>query len=321
MNTSIGLRTRTNVRTSLQAARAAVHAIAPASPELAARIALEVFVRPRRHATPRREAEALATARASRVPFGDGSLPVWTWGDERAPAVLLVHGWEGRGSQMSPFVPALLAHGFRAVAFDGPGHGRARSQRSSAVHMALAIERIAQHEGRPLAGLIAHSVGGAATALAQKLSHGTLEIGRCVLVAPPVSAKRFFDWFCLALDLDGAMREAVANRIERELGVPLATVDVRAATPYLHAPMLLLHDEADREVPFEDARTFVRAWPGAQLVVTSGLGHHRILRDPDVVTAAAAFIAGKTDVATGLPFGSIERDLYDRERRWTRSVA
>ncbi len=319
MNSSIGLRNRTNVRT-IQAARAAVHAIAPASPELAARIALEVFVRPRRHATPRREREALASARASRIPFGDGSLPIWSWGDERAPAVLLVHGWEGRGSQLASFVPALLAQGFRAVAFDGPGHGSSLSQRSSAVHLALAIERIAQATG-PLRGIIAHSVGGAATALALQLSRGALDVGRCVLVAPPVSAERFFDGFCRELGLDGDMREAVARRIELELGVPLVTVDVRAATPYLRAPMLLLHDEADREVPFEDARTFVRAWPGAQLVVTSGLGHRAILRDPDVVAASAAFISGRTDVATGLPFGSIERDLFDRERRWARSVA
>ena len=117
------------------------------------------------------------------------------------------------------------------------------------------------------------------------------------------------------------MRDAFESRVERELGVPLASVDVRAATPHLAKPMLLLHDEADNEVPFEDARTFVRAWPGAKLVVTSGLGHRAILRDPDVVAAAAAFIAGKDDVATGLPFGSIERDLFDRERRWARSVA
>lgn len=320
MSSSIGLQKRTNVRTSIQAARAAVHAIAPASPELATRIALEVFVRPRRHHVPRREAEALVTARRSRVPFGDGSLPVWTWGDERAPAVLLVHGWEGRGSQLAAFVPPLLAAGFRVIAFDGPGHGRARSHRSSAVHMALAIERIAQSTGH-LAGIVAHSVGGAATALAFHLSRGKLDVGRCVLVAPPVSAKRFFDHFCSALALDGEMREAFASRVERELGVPLASVDVRVATPHLRAPMLLLHDEADREVPFEDARTFVRAWPGAKLVVTSGLGHRAILRDPDVVAATAAFIAGKDDVATGLPFGSIERDLYDRERRWARSVA
>lgn len=306
----------TNVRPTIRAARAAVHAIAPASSALAARVAMEVFVRPRRHRTPGRERAALAGARFERVPFGDAHLPSWTWGPRELPAVLLVHGWEGRGAQLATFVPALRAAGFRVVAFDGPGHGQSPLQRSSAAHMALAIERMAQACG-PFAGVVAHSVGGAATALALRFARGSLDLGRCVLLAPPVGAEGFFDGFCRALDLDDAMRAAVARRIESELGVSLDAIDVRACTPWLGAPMLLLHDQGDREVSFENARTFVSAWPGAKLVVTSGLGHRAILRDPDVIAASAAFIAGKDDVATGLPFGSIERDLFDRSRRWT----
>jgi len=307
----------TNVRTTIRAARAAVHALAPASPALAARLAMEMFVRPRRHRAPERERRVLADARFERVPFGDAHLPAWTWGPAEARPVLLVHGWEGRGGQLASFVPALRAAGFRVVAFDGPGHGRSPLQRSSAAHMALAVERMAQAVG-PLAGVVAHSVGGAATALAQRLGRGSLDLGRCVLIAPPVDAQRFFDGFCRQLGLEGALRAAVADRIERELGVAVASIDVRACTPFLRAPMLLLHDQVDREVAFENARTFVSSWPGAKLVVTRGLGHRAILRDPDVVSATAAFIAGHDDVATGLPFGSIERDLFDRSRRWPR---
>ena len=315
MSASLGSLNSTNVRPRIQAARAAVHALAPASPALAARVAMEVFVRPRRHRLPAREAAALAAARFERVPFGDAHLPTWTWGEPSQPPVLLVHGWEGRGGQLAAFVAPLRAAGFRVVAFDGPGHGRSPTQRSSAAHLALAIERMAQAIG-PLAGVVAHSVGGAATALALRLSHGGLHLGRCVLVAPPVSAARFFDGFCAELGVDESLRAAIARRIERELGLPITSIDVRACTPWLNAPMLLLHDEGDREVPFENARTFVSSWPGAKLVVTSGLGHRAILRDPDVAVAAAAFIAGRDDVATGLPFGSIERDLFDRSRRW-----
>ncbi|HEY1959317.1 MAG TPA: alpha/beta fold hydrolase [Polyangiaceae bacterium] len=261
----------------------------------------------------------MAEARFERVPFGDAHLPTWTWGDPARPAVLLVHGWEGRGAQLASFVPALRAAGFRAVAFDGPGHGRSPLHRSSAAHMALAIERMAQAFG-PFAGVVAHSVGGAAVPLALRLGRGALDLGRCVLLAPPVSAQRFFDGFCEQLGLGDTLREAVAARIERELGVAITSIDVRSCASWLGAPMLLLHDEGDREVAFENARTFVSAWPGAKLVVTSGLGHRAILRDPDVVAATAAFIAGKDDVATGLPFGSVERDLFDRSRRWTRAA-
>ena len=46
-------------------------------------------------------------------------LVAWSWGE--GPTVLLVHGWEGRGSQMAAFAAPLAEAGFRAVAFDAPG--------------------------------------------------------------------------------------------------------------------------------------------------------------------------------------------------------
>ena len=36
-----------------------------------------------------------------------------------------------------------------------------------------------------------------------------------------------------------------------------------------------------------------RAWRGAEMLMTDGLGHRRILRDPDVVAAAVAFVAAR----------------------------
>ena len=43
---------------------------------------------------------------------------MYSWGS--GPTVLLVHGWEGRGSQLSAFAPALVKAGFRVVAVDMP---------------------------------------------------------------------------------------------------------------------------------------------------------------------------------------------------------
>ena len=139
-----------------------------------------------------------------------------------------------------------------------------------------------------------------------------------MIVAPPVSPARFFGAFAGALALGPELREAVARYVERAVGLPLERVDVRGFSAHLRVPMLLVHDEADREVPFEDGRAFAAAWPGSKLVVTSGLGHRAILRDPDVTAAAAAFIAGRDDVAEGLPLGFIDAELFDRGRRWAR---
>ena len=53
---------------------------------------------------------------------------------------------------------------------------------------------------------------------------------------------------------------------------------------------MVIHDENDRDVPWQEGAALANAWPGAQFVRTSGLGHRRILRDPDVIARVTAFI-------------------------------
>src|SRR5262249_24762467 len=62
-------------------------------------------------------------ARQETVVAGEHVLAVWQSGPAAAPAVLLVHGWGGRGVQMGAFVEPLRARGYRVVWFDQPGHG------------------------------------------------------------------------------------------------------------------------------------------------------------------------------------------------------
>lgn len=56
-------------------------------------------------------------------------------------------------------------------------------------------------------------------------------------------------------------------------------------------PLLIVHDRADRESPYEDAAVLAQAWPGAELVATEKMGHTRALRDPALVAQVAAFAA------------------------------
>jgi pimeloyl-ACP methyl ester carboxylesterase len=54
--------------------------------------------------------------------------------------------------------------------------------------------------------------------------------------------------------------------------------------------LLVVHDRDDREVPIEHGRRLAATWPLAELRETDGLGHRRILRDPNVVATAVAFV-------------------------------
>jgi len=64
--------------------------------------------------------------------------------------------------------------------------------------------------------------------------------------------------------------------------------------PTLAMPLFVIHDRGDAEIPWQHGMAITRAWRGADLLMTEGLGHRRILRDPDVVAATVAFMAART---------------------------
>ena len=84
------------------------------------------------------------------------------------------------------------------------------------------------------------------------------------------------------------------------MGRAWSAFDVAALAPSLAAPLLMIHDRGDAEVPWQHGLAITRSWPGAGLLTTDGPGHRRILRDPDVVAAAVAFMAART-AERGIP--------------------
>ena len=264
--------------------RPALAALSALGPRLAARLAERMFLSPPRHPAPLPELAALASARRATVRTDGTTITTWTWGN--GPAVLLVHGWGGRGSQLFSFVPPLLAAGHSVVTFDAPGHGASPGSRSSLVEFVRAIHAVDGALG-PVRGVIAHSIGAAATACA--LRDG-LDADAAVFVAPPTDLALYAT---LALDTLGFGRRArqlMRERVERRLGVPWSTLDVPGFAPLMQTPLLVIHDLDDVEVPWQDGAVIAQAWPGARLSVTSGLGHRRILRDPHVVGEAVDFL-------------------------------
>jgi pimeloyl-ACP methyl ester carboxylesterase len=283
----------TNVRTekrglppAMVALRRGLRVLSAVSTDGAAAVATHLFLSPKRHQRLAAEHEVLADARHLLVPTEDGPLASWEWGTE-GPRVLLVHGWEGRGAQLGPLVEPLLAQGFRVVTFDAPGHGSSPGNTSSLVHFARAIERVAQAYG-PLEAIIAHSMGGAAATWAFRA--GPLA-ARLVMIAPPSDVGDFTRQLTTALRLSDEVRERVNRRFERRLGVPMESLQMKRLAPRMTTPLLVLHDEGDREVPITCAEAVVESWPGAVLVRTHGLGHRRILADPDVIRRAVRFVS------------------------------
>lgn len=272
---------------SLTLVRAGNRVLSTLAPAAAARLAERLFLTPPRASRPAAELALLAVARARPMRVGTRRIEVWTWGS--GPSVLLVHGWGGRGAQLGAFVEPLVARGFSVVTFDGPGHGAADRGQVTLPEMVAAVRQVGEAVG-PLAGLIGHSMGAAAAGLA--LAAG-LESTAAVLVGSPAGlaepAARFIDTLGFSREVGEAMR----RRIEGRLGRPWSSFEVTAVAPSVRTPLLVVHDRGDAEVPWQHGLLVARTAKNAELLLTDGLGHRRILRDPDVVAAAVAFVAAR----------------------------
>ena len=255
-------------------------------PGLSARLLARLFTTPMKGRVPEREAEWLASAKRSRIPFDKGrELAVYTWGEE-GPVVLLIHGWSGRASQLGLYAEPLVALGFQAVAFDAPGHGNSDGRSSSLPEFAKAVQHVAKELGS-IEAVIAHSMGTAATTIA--LSWG-MHVERLEYLAPPENLPGYLERLAGLIGFSDKIAELAQQRLEKRFGVPFE--DARGATlaPKIDVALLAFHDETDREVPIEEGQKLVASWPGADLVVTQGLGHNRIIRDPGVVEQIIAFL-------------------------------
>jgi pimeloyl-ACP methyl ester carboxylesterase len=259
-------------------------AIAPASAE---RTAARLFASPRRKKTTTPPIVAGLEASEMTVQCGKYRLPVWSWGS--GPTVLLAHGWEGHAGQMARFASRLVTRGYRAVAFDMPAHGRSTGDRVNVVQMAEAIRSVAGEVG-PVCGIVAHSLGGAAAAVA--LRDG-LVVPRVVLLAPAAEPTYFARRLAALLGLSEERTDGMLGRIRREIGGDWGGVSVPSFAPSMTADLLLMHDPQDRDVPWEHGESIALAWPGARLVPVGGLGHRNILKNQDVIETVVAFLDGR----------------------------
>jgi len=313
----------TNVR-SLDLARWVLSPLSRVAPNATARLAEHLFFTPPRRRSARGE-DWLRRATSFRLRVDGRRIEAWRWGSPSQPTVLLVHGWGGRAAQLTAFVPPLLARGLGVVAFDAQGHGRSGRGRSSAPEIARALRALSTRVGG-FQGVVAHSLGAAAVALA--LGDG-LEARQAVFVAPAAVPPAWVAVFAQRLGLTDEVVDGMRRVSERRIGLAWSELDVPALARKQTAALLVLHDRHDAQVPLADGERIARAWPGARLERTAGLGHNRILRDAAVVARAVDHLAAGLAptpscecVAAELPCQAcLERTLFDREGRFALAAA
>jgi dienelactone hydrolase len=279
----------------LRLVQRALQAVQLVAPPLAPALAEGLFRTPRRFPRPGRESQWLASAERFAVPFDGEQLAVWSWGS--GPAVVLAHGWEGRGSQMGALARGIAAAGMRAVAFDAPAHGASRRRLASLPQFTGALATVAAAVG-PLHAVVGHSFGGAAASWA--VARG-LRAERLVLLAAPADLDSYVRFFGSLMGASESTLAGMIARIENRFRFDWQTgrrPSLAASQRMPELPVLVVHDTDDDETPWQDGAAVAGLWPRAELVTTRGLGHRRLLHAPEVVATVTGFVAAGLAVET-----------------------
>ena len=273
-----------------------LNALVRLSPKLAGRLALRLFISPRRIPFGAATADYLAGGEqlhlAWREPLrGYGFAPT---SDAGTPArVLLVHGWESHAGRWVPLIRRLRAAGCAVVAFDGPAAGRSGGKKTPFNAYVDAMRAVDAAHG-PFDALVGHSLGGGVVAQLLHRLPPERRPARAVVMAGFDESDHVFDRYQAMLSFDARVRAAFDENIVAQLsGRPgEATIRDYSNTDALAArgdvAGLVVHARNDEVSPYCEGVALQEAWPGSRLYTCEDGGHG--LTGEAVLEAVADFV-------------------------------
>ena len=259
------------------------------SPKLAGRAAYKLWFTPTRFSTPASEQDALKSADCVNRKINDMNIATYHWG-QSGPAVLLVHGWSGRGTQLGAFVQPLINAGFRVLSFDAPAHGISSGKQTTLYEIADVILALNAQYG-PFDSVITHSFGGPCLVVAIQRGLNTSSV---VSISPPARVAALVEKFAYTLAIPEKAVKDFVQRFKDSFGKNIfEQASMVNNVRELDVPALVIHDEDDADIPWRDGQAVAQAWKNSIFIKTRTLGHRRILRDALIIETAVDFIKSK----------------------------
>lgn len=264
------------------------------APSWAAKKAMQIFLSPRKYQP--KAWELIAEKSGKRININKSISAIKWKTDQSNPnnkTALLAHGWESRATQMSGFVPQLLMQGYDVVALDMPAHGHSIGDKSDPIKFAETLILAEKKLGR-FDIIIGHSMGAGAIGIA--VTKG-LKSHKLVLISGPSSIENTLKNFSGFIGLNKNSTDYFLKYIGDYVGISPVQIDKNLLQMKSKISTLVIHDENDLEVPFNETNSMLSIFPNSELFVTKGLGHRKILKSNRVLTKVNDFLHG-TELCT-----------------------
>lgn len=246
-----------------------------------------LFTTPIKHKSPQRELEMEKNSIQKKILITGLNKEIVVYQYRKSDKkILLVHGWSGRGTQLTKFADAFVAKGYSIVSFDAPAHGKSPGNSTIMTEFIASILEIDKIFG-PFEAAVGHSLGG--MALLNAIKKG-LKINRLTIIGSGDRVKDILDNFISKLKLKPEFSFHLQKHFEKKYNEPMENYSAYMAAKSIEIPVLVIHDEYDNEVPVENSINIHEHLKNGELLITQHLGHRKILGNPFLIEKTVEFI-------------------------------
>lgn len=258
------------------------------SPRLATIFAAKLFITPIKYKIPKRELQMDSNSKQTKITVTkiQKVVNIYDYG-KGEKKVLLVHGWSGRGTQLVKIADLMVSLGYQVISFDAPAHGKSPGNSTIMIEFIESIHEIDRLYG-PFEFAIGHSLGGMAILNAIKEN---FKINKSIIIGSGDVITDIVHDFTNKLGLSNRIAISMQEKFEKKYQVPMNLFSGATTAQYVKIPVLVIHDDQDGDVPVHAAHQICNQLSSHEKMITSGLGHRKILGDQAVLEQIKFFVS------------------------------
>lgn len=264
-----------------------IHFFEFVNPNWGMRLAAFFFSKPFRYNRPAREIPIFEKAERSNFTIKklNKTICCYRW-KGKGPKIILVHGWSSRATNFFKIIEKLMLLDYDVYAFDAWAHGESKGITTNLPELIITLEELIQ-EWEPIEAVMGHSGGGFASTYVVAKSP---KIKKLILISPFDEVTEVFQKYFEMIRLGKKARELMVNYFTKKTGKKVHELSSSHSALSVNAHTLVIHDHDDKEVQVVDGINIEKNLRKSKLLITTELGHRRILRDEKVIEEIGFFL-------------------------------
>ncbi|MCB5160406.1 alpha/beta hydrolase [Marinomonas algarum] len=196
--------------------------------------------------------------------------------------VVILHGWGSNSEMMLPLAKPFYDAGMNVLLFDARSHGDSEGDTFSSLprfsedlHSALDWYKQQYSERSKKLAVLGHSVGAGAVLLAASQRQ---DVDAVISISAFAHPKWMMQRYLSSVHIPPSFQAPVIRYVEWVIGQPFDSFAPIKTACQIQSPVLIVHGNADRVIPVDDARVIMNHCTKGhlQLIEVDGAGHDSV---------------------------------------------